>query len=72
MNNDRKATEVLTTLAALELNDWAGLHQATVLDNARQVFDIDEDRAYREDEAWLDAWFHPATRGRLRAISEQK
>lgn len=43
MNNDRKATEVLTALVALELNDWAGLHQDTALDHARQVFDIDEE-----------------------------
>lgn len=37
-----------------------------------EVFDIDEERAHREDEAWLDAWFHPATRGRLEALAERK
>jgi enoyl-CoA hydratase len=37
-----------------------------------EVFDIDEDRAYQEDEAWLNAWFHPATRARLQDLSEKK
>jgi len=36
------------------------------------TYDVDSDLATSEDDAWLDAWFHPAVQGRLRALAERK
>ena len=66
MDNDRKVTEVLTALAALELNDWAGLHQDTVLDHARQVFDIEEEwcgTGRLGSEGKKTVWYSVSARG---------
>jgi hypothetical protein len=42
MIDEKKATDVLKTLAALELGHWSGLRQNTSLDDARAVFSIDD------------------------------
>lgn len=36
------------------------------------VFHADGEQSQEEDEAWLDAWFHPATRARLEALAARK
>jgi enoyl-CoA hydratase len=39
---------------------------------ATGVFDIDPEQERKEDEAWLDAWFHPEGQARLRELAERK
>ena len=36
------------------------------------AYDVDADLAGTEDEAWLDAWFHPDAQAQLRALAERK
>ena len=43
MADDKNAIEVLKALARLDLHGWRGLSQHTLLDHARQVFDIDDE-----------------------------
>lgn len=43
MVNDSKVIEVLESLAALDLEQWAGLVQGTTLEHARRLFAIDEE-----------------------------
>ena len=42
MIDEKKATDVLKTLAALELGQWPGLCENILLDDARAIFSIDD------------------------------